>query len=1392
MKNRRLHLLSIRSLKNKHAFVRYFLLCLFIISFQLSYSQNIVYVKASATGSNNGTSWEDAYTSLPTALNNTVSGQLWVASGTYKPGGQRNSKFHLRNNVALYGGFSGTESSLDERDFRNNVTILSGDLGALGRCFNVLLSNALDQTSILDGFTIIRGNAEGGGEDGTGGAILFKGGSNSVVRNCIFKDNNADNGGAVYIHGSSPLFENCIFYNNTCAVFGAAVQNYDGASPVFKNCLFHNNISDNAGGAIMNYISCNPEFYNCTFGDNSAGQGGCTYNTTSSSPVFHNCIIWGNEAEYSGNQIYIGDTNSEPEFYYCDVEGGKQAFAGNGSGDEYGFDYENNNNININPQYADSESNDYQLKPNSPCINAGDPATSGLPDTDLNGDPRLSGDYIDLGPYEFINELPTDITLDSESVEENAPLGTNVGTFTTVDGNSGDIHVYTLISGDGTNDKDNGKFSTEGSDLITNATLDYEKQTEYSIFVQSEDYNGQLFSKAFTIHAINLNDNPPQLSNGEITIDENLTTGTTVYTLDATDNDGSDIITFSIIDGNAGNAFNIEENQIKVKTEDAIDYEKYQNFELTIRASDGANHTDVTVIIHITNLNDNQPELSNEHVIIDENFPTGETVFVLDATDADGTLLHSLSYNIVSGNTNNAFVLNDNVINVNNSAAINYEEVHYFSLTIEVSDGEYSDNALITVLLNNLNDNAPFFGNQEVTINENPGSGSFIFDLEATDPDGTLNELTYSISGGNTDNAFDLIDNRVRVANKPAVNYELRTNFNLTIDVLDGENSASGQLTVNLIDLQEPPYINKEIGIQKAVKEELYEFTFDDDVFIEEDAGDEITFSATLEDDSDLPSWLSFNGSTRTFSGTPTVNDLDTVYIKILAVDNAENTASLTFRLEINNSNDPPVLNNPIPDQTATEDELFTYTIPENTFTDIDAGDIITYSAALENGNNLPYWLSFDNPSRTFSGTPTNYDVTNLIIVVTANDKANETATDTFQLVIQDINDAPRIDNSLQNQTATEDVAFLFTFPENTFIDIDEGDELSYSATLADGSVLPDWLSFDAENRRFSGTPENKDVGITAIKITATDTHGAYVSDEFDITVLNINDAPQINISISDQKTEVNEFFEFTIPADAFIDVDAGDVLSYSASLMDGSSLPAWLSFDPSSRKFSGTPSTVQEVQIKLTVTDSHSAKVIETFTIKVQDNSAPLIVNPIPDQEATVNVAFIFEIPENSFDDYDEDDQLHYHAALNDDSDLPSWLSFTDNPPTLSGIPTETGMLIIKITAYDNDSAYISDLFVLTVNPNTGMSDKNAQQKVSVYPNPANQSMHIRWQRSEKTSENYQIILTDMAGRQHLILSHPAKEKIQVPVSSLPEGIYTLTVKDEEKVVTKKIVIVH
>ena len=343
-----------------------------------------------------------------------------------------------------------------------------------------------------------------------------------------------------------------------------------------------------------------------------------------------------------------------------------------------------------------------------------------------------------------------------------------------------------------------------------------------------------------------------------------------------------------------------------------------------------------------------------------------------------------------------------------------------------------------------------------------------------------------------------------------------------------------------------------------------------------------------------------------TFSGTPLNGDVGALTIRVTATDTAGATASQDFTVTVNNTNDGPVASAVIADQSTNEDAGFSFTVPAASFIDVDVGDSLTLAATLADGSPLPAWLSFDPATSTFSGTPQNGDVGALTIRVTATDTAGATASQDFTVTVNNTNDGPVASAVIADQSTNEDAGFSFTVPATSFIDVDVGDSLTLAATLADGSPLPAWLSFDPATSTFSGTPQNGDVGALTIRVTATDTAAATASQDFTVTVNNTNDGPVASAVIADQSTNEDAGFSFTVPATSFIDVDVGDSLTLAATLADGSPLPAWLSFDPATSTFSGTPQNgdVGALTIRVTATDTAGATASQDFTVTVNNTN--------------------------------------------------------------------------------------------------------------------------------------------------------------------------------------------
>ncbi len=196
----------------------------------------------------------------------------------------------------------------------------------------------------------------------------------------------------------------------------------------------------------------------------------------------------------------------------------------------------------------------------------------------------------------------------------------------------------------------------------------------------------------------------------------------------------------------------------------------------------------------------------------------------------------------------------------------------------------------------------------------------------------------------------------------------------------------------------------------------------------------------------------------------------------------------------------------------------------------------------------------------------------------------------------------------IADQSSLEDEAWSFTIPDATFNDPD-GQPLSLTASLASGAPLPAWLTFDASARTFTGTPPANFNGVINLRVTASDSAAA-VNADFNLTISPTNDAPVVSAAgVEDQATAEDSAWTFTVPGAVFTDPE-GQPLIFTATLANGAALPAWLSFDATTRTFQGTPpqNFYGTVDVRVTASDT-VASASANFRLTVTPvNDAPTV----------------------------------------------------------------------------------------------------------------------------------------------------------------------------------------
>jgi hypothetical protein len=347
------------------------------------------------------------YCSIQTAIDNAVYGdEILVADGTYTGDGNREIDF-LGKRITL--------RSVNGPD----VCII--DCQQLGRAF--CFHSGETAESVLEGFTIINGYAEGDYPQCGGGAIQCQNASPTIAE-CIFRDCVArSDGGAIhnYVDGG-PTVTNCEFDGNS-APFGGAMCNEGDRDVTITSCKFTGN-SGGFGGALSNWGESYATVVNCTFTANTASYGGGMYNAVSSNPTVTGCTFSGNSAGFGGGGGMY-NSSSTPTVTNCIFWGDvPYPFGGSAANVAYSdvqWGWPGPGNINADPLCADPANGDLRLLPGSPCIDAGD--NTAVPDgivTDLDGNPRFHNDHgspdtgnpdginpiVDMGAFEFQGMSP--------------------------------------------------------------------------------------------------------------------------------------------------------------------------------------------------------------------------------------------------------------------------------------------------------------------------------------------------------------------------------------------------------------------------------------------------------------------------------------------------------------------------------------------------------------------------------------------------------------------------------------------------------------------------------------------------------------------------------------------------------------------------------------------------------------------------------------------------------------------------------------------------------------------------------------------------------------------------------------------------------------------------
>ena len=401
--------------------------------------------------------------------------------------------------------------------------------------------------------------------------------------------------------------------------------------------------------------------------------------------------------------------------------------------------------------------------------------------------------------------------------------------------------------------------------------LDFETTSAYTIVVVAMDGGTPALSAmtSVTIAVTDVNDSPPEFERAvyRVEIPEDTSINTVISTVQASDNDTSAVIIYRL----SGEVFTVDESTGEISTSQSLDREVESTYTLLVLANDGLFSDNATIVISVTDVNDNPP-IFNETLpafSLIENYPTGETIVQVFATDADEGENANITYSIAEQPDNGEVTIDPSTGEVSFLVSPDFEISPRLEFQIEASDtdiGGLQDFTTIAINLLDLNDNTPVFARQSysASVTEHSAEVSNVIRVEATDADSGINgSVTYRIEGNATSH-FTISTTGV-ILTRRVFDREVDPFFDIVVTAFDQFNLSNSTIVrVNITDIndQRPTFPQSvyQVSISEAEPANFVVLTTaatDDDV----GANARITYALSGENSNEFQRITHSNGS---------------------------------------------------------------------------------------------------------------------------------------------------------------------------------------------------------------------------------------------------------------------------------------------------------------------------------------------------------------------------------------------------------------------------------------------------------------------------------------------------------------------------------------------------
>ncbi|MEQ9300982.1 MAG: cadherin domain-containing protein [Cyclobacteriaceae bacterium] len=733
-----------------------------------------------------------------------------------------------------------------------------------------------------------------------------------------------------------------------------------------------------------------------------------------------------------------------------------------------------------------------------------------------------------------VNDAPTDLSLSATAINENNAVGDAIGSLSTEDQDVDDTFDYVLVAGDG--DTDNAAFSIAGSQLIANVPFNFEEQDTYSIRIETTDSGDETFEKQLSISINDINDRPTEIILSDTAIAENQGAGVLVGTFTSTDDDTANehLYTFTGTGNNDNEDFAIVGNQLFTKV--VFDFEGRRTYFINIQTDDqnGGLFSEI-IDLAITNTNDPPTAVSMTDQLVAENMPAGIAVGDLETEDQDSN--DSFTYRLVRGAGDDDNDLFDTVGDeLRTEASLNFEEGSSYTIRIASRDsGGRTIESAFVIEVQDQNDNPTDIILDNNTTLENLSPGIIVGSLTTLDEDEGDDHFYTLVEGeGGDDNAaFAISDGRL--ITNTTFDFEAKSSFRVRVETNDRNDGLFQKaFEVAILDTNDDPTLLQLSSLTIAENQAVGTVVGSFSIVDEDPAGPAYSLIPGTNDNNLFKVEGSDLLTTEVFD-----YEMDAQYfIDVLGNDGSGGLVVNRFEITVQDTNDAPTAL-VLSVSTVAENSPLGIVVGQLSTEDQDVNDSHSYELIEGDGDT-------DNASFRIVGNELltdddfNFELRSSYEVrVKSTDGANASIEAQFDIQIIDVNDKPN-DISLSNNQVAEELPTGSLIGELVIEDEDADDTFNIrlvggiggedsDAFLIEGNQLLTNEVFDAETRT-----------LYAIRVNVTDANSASISKNFVITVLPVNEPPQL------------EEQEFSVPERSAVGTSIG---AMEASDIDGDAL---------------------------------------------------------------------------------------------------------------------------------------------------------------------------------------------------------------------------------------------